>query len=166
MTTDKRMKCVVSDIDNTLIDVNLIFREIYEKRLRNQDAWDYFEDNCDRPGLEVIKPVLHILRHFNDDPDVEIVFVTARSESVRYKTQALLDLLGFSKAPLFMRAIEDAREPHKYKLGTLKEISEFYKIILFLDDEINNREAAKSLGIFSPKPADWSDMEKILELKR
>lgn len=159
----KKMSCIVSDIDNTVVNMDPVFREIFNKKLRGSEAWKYFEDNCDRGGLEVIKPVVHILRYFHKKPDVEIIFVTARSETIRAKTQAFLDFLGFSECPLFMRSTDDAREAAVYKKSTLKEISDFYEISLFLDDEINNREAAKSLGIFSPKPSDWEDYSECLK---
>lgn len=164
MPEEKKFNCVVFDIDNTLVDMNPVFKEIFQKRLDHQAGWDYFEANCDRKDIAVKEHVLDMAKFFHEQPDFEVVFLTARSETVEEKTRNFLDKLGFEGCPLIMRELTDTSLADNYKKKNLRYLQDIYNIIMFLDDEINNREAAKSLGIFSPRPDSWRDLSVLLPL--
>jgi len=166
-----KRKCIVIDIDGCLLDTDFILREIFEYKLKGEAKWDYFYDNCNSNRVEVITETKRFLDTIDsgyyvtkeniidgfdsytlcDRQKYVMIISTARNEKCREATEDRLfdEHIGYDK--MYMRADNDSRPAYMVKKDHLIEIMEDYDIVAFIDDDIDNCEMAKELGILALK---------------
>ena len=147
-------ECFVVDIDGVILDTAFIFDEIFEKKLKGDEMWDYFHANCNGDRVKVIESsrlFLNRLFTLRFSVGTEIILLTSRNSKAREATIEKLKKEKIYFDTLIMREDGDYREPHVLKKEVLKWLQEEmeYEIIMFVDDELKNCEAAKELGILS-----------------
>lgn len=145
-------KAIVFDIDGVMLDTAFLFEEIFKLGLKGDAMWNYFHENCNSEKVKFIKGfekfyvTLHALRASDN---VKFILLTSRNEKVREETEKKLWSICGSFDALYMRPKEDYRESHILKKEALQQIQKLYDVILFIDDDLKNCEAAKELGIYS-----------------
>ena len=157
-----KRKCIVIDIDGCLLDTDFILREIFEYKLKGEAKWDYFYDNCNSNRVEVItetKRFLDTILKATYEVEVEpnvitidsvtLIVSTARNEKCRVKTIDKLAQHEIFFNRMYMRKQNDFRPACEIKREHLLQIMEEFDIIAFIDDDIDNCEMAKELGILS-----------------
>ena len=142
-----KQKAIVLDIDNTVLDVAFIEKEIFEKGLKGEEKWDYFHRECNSDRVKVIKSIKPFLSSF--DKDVVIIISTARNERCRKATANKLWRHRICFEEMYMRGFEDYREATEVKREHFKDIVEKYDVICFIDDSLENCEVAKDFGILA-----------------
>lgn len=142
-----KQKCIVCDIDNTILNTEFILREIYEKGLKGDDKWDYFHANCNSDRVNVFPNIIPFIRGFGDN--VVTVILTARNEKVRFQTAKKLWQYKIGFEEMYMRESDDYRPAEDVKKDHLQKIKEKYDIICFVDDNLGNCEMARDLGILA-----------------
>ena len=148
----EREKCIVFDIDGCLLDVEPIFRDIYELGIKgSNNRWRYFYNNCNGSQIranENIRTFYQYLRYSLRPIDYSII-ITARSEKYRGGTLSKLADEHILCDRLYMRKLDDFRPAYEVKRDYLVELMKEFDIIAFIDDEIKNCKMAKELGIAS-----------------
>ena len=143
--------CVVLDIDGVILDSAFIFDEIFEKKLKGDEMWDYFHSHCNGERVKLIKSCkgfLGMLYLIKRHAELDIILLTSRNDKAYKETEKKLkEFMYYDK--LIMRPDGDYRESHVLKKEALEKLQGEYRILLFIDDELKNCEAAKELGIFS-----------------
>ena len=143
--------CVVLDIDGVILDSAFIFDEIFEKKLKGDEMWDYFHSHCNGEKVKLIKSckgLLGMLYLIKRHAELDIILLTSRNDKAYKETEKKLkEFMYYDK--LIMRPDGDYRESYVLKKEALEKLQEEYRILLFIDDELKNCEAAKELGIFS-----------------
>ena len=164
-----KRKCIICDIDNVLLNTQFILDEIHELGLKGEDKWEYFYKNCNGDKVEVIEEtkkyidtidnsLCYIKKNYIDGFEsykmIEqgkfvIIFSTARNEKCRVATEDKLWDEGIRWDYLYMRKQDDLRPPHEVKREHLLQIMEEFDVIAFIDDDLQNCEMAKSLGVLA-----------------
>lgn len=142
-----REKAIVLDVDGVVLDSSAIFRELFEKKLKFEEKWKYFRENCNSERVSFIKSSLELIQGLNED--VKIILLTARNEKCRKETEARLKVENFTYHELYMRPEDNYEESNVLKGKILFELKGVYDIIAFIDDELSNCLAAKNLGILA-----------------
>jgi len=162
-------KCIVVDLDGTLVDTEFIFKEISELKLKGEDRWNYFHEHCNSDKVKPLERATHFIElinfsvfivldiKFDDDnpkvPDMcsgyDVIISTARKEFSREATVKKLKELNIPYDKLYMRADEDKRLSSEVKRDHLLEIKKNYDVIAFIDDDLTNCNMAKEFGIFA-----------------
>ena len=143
---------VVLDLDGVILDTAFLFNEIFELKLKGNAMWDYFHANCNSDKVKLIEgfPDLYVnLYDMRIHSDVLFIILTSRNESVRKETELKLRKEGVFFDKLLMRPKDDYREANILKKEALEELKKEYNILMFIDDDLNNCNAAKELGIYS-----------------
>lgn len=142
-----KKKVIVMDIDGVVFDTSAIHSQIHELKLKGDDMWNYFHSRCNDENNKLIDETLEFALHIHKR--VPIILSTARNEKCRKSTERRLLLEQFPYDSLYMRDFNDERPSWEVKQDHLKEISEKYKILAFIDDELRNCEMARDMGILS-----------------
>ena len=147
---DKK-RTIVLDVDGVILNTAFLFGEIFDLRLKGTAMWDYFHEHCNSDRVKLIPSFLPfynllIARSYSD---TDLILLTSRNEKVREATEAKLHKEGIYYDKLFMRPDNDYREASILKQETLHELQKEYNIVLFVDDDLKNCEAAKELGIYT-----------------
>ena len=147
---DKK-KAIVLDIDGVILNTAFLFEEIFNLKLKGTAMWDYFHEHCNSDRVKVMsnfKPFYDFLiaRSYSD---IDLILLTSRNEKVKEGTKEKLREEGIYYDKIFMRPNNDYREASTLKKETLHELQKEYNIVLFVDDDLKNCEAAKELGIYT-----------------
>lgn len=159
-----KRKCIICDLDNTLLDTQFILEEIHNLGLKGDEKWEYFYKNCNSDRVEVIpetKKYIDSFVHATYEVEVEpnvitidsvtLIVSTARNEKCRIATDEKLYRCGIKPYRIYMRKDSDIRPATEVKREHLIEIMKEFDIVAFIDDDIENCEMMKSLGIFALK---------------
>ena len=142
---------IVWDIDGCLLNVEPIFRDIYELGIKgSNNRWRYFYNNCNSDKVKAndgVRTLFHSLRY--SYKSVNSIILTARSEKYREQTLSKLADENILCDRLYMRKLDDFRPAYEVKRDYLVELMKKFDIIAFIDDEIKNCQMAKELGIVS-----------------
>jgi HK97 family phage prohead protease len=95
--------------------------------------------------------------YLDDMDDTEIFIVTARVISDRDSTVAELDSLGIDYDRLFMKENSSVNSV-EFKKATAAKLLEEYNVILAIDNNADNREAFRELGITALDVSDIPDV--------
>lgn len=140
------------DIDGVILNSAFIFEEIFQKKLKGDPMWDYFCAHCNSERVQRYENISYFLSAFillREFTKIKIILLTSRNEKIRKETEEKLNKEWILYDKLYMRKNGDYRESHVLKKEALEEIKKNYNIICFIDDDLNNCNAAKELGIFS-----------------
>lgn len=140
-------KAIVFDIDNVLLDSKFIIQEIFDSKLKGSEKWDYFYAHCNDEKISANPSFLFLINELIDRTNITIFLSTARREECRKETEQKLLDVGFDFFYMYMRNPNDFRPAPEVKLDHLQEIQKSYDILFFIDDDLNNCEMAKKLGI-------------------
>lgn len=147
---DKK-KAIVLDIDGVILNTAFLFEEIFNLKLKGTAMWDYFHEHCNSDRVKVMsnfKPFYDLLIA-RSCSDTDLILLTSRNEKVKEDTKEKLHEEGIYYDKIFMRPDNDYREASTLKKETLHELQKEYNIVLFVDDDLRNCEAAKDLGIYA-----------------
>ena len=162
-----KRKAIVIDIDNCVLNTQFILDEIHKLGLKGEEKWDYFYNHCN--DVEVISETKKFLDTIDsgyyvtkeniidgfdsythcDRQKYVIIISTARNEKCREATEDKLWDEGIRWDYLYMRKDGDLRPAHEVKREHLLQIMEEFDVIAFIDDDLQNCEMAKELGILS-----------------
>jgi predicted secreted acid phosphatase len=140
-------KAIVLDIDGVLLKSDVIFNEMHDLKLKNDDRWDYFHKNCNSSRVLFMDEMLRFIKNLN--PSICVILSTARNEKCRQETIHRLQEENFIFNELYMRADGDKRPSQEIKQAHLKEIKKTFEIVAFIDDDLNNCCMAKEEGILA-----------------
>lgn len=143
---------IVLDLDGVILDTAFLFEEIFNLGLKGNAMWDYFHANCNTERVNLIPHFSNFFLHLYDirvNSNAEFIILTSRNEKVREETERKLRLEGVFFDKLIMRPENDYREAHILKKEELEALQKEYNIVMFIDDDLKNCEAAKELGIYS-----------------
>lgn len=142
-----REQAIVLDVDGVILDSSKVFEELFKRKLKGDEKWEYFRENCNGSDVIFIKNSLKFTQALNKE--VKIILLTARNEKCREATETRLKAENFKWDELYMRPENNYEESDILKNKILFELTEIYDIIAFIDDELSNCEAAKNLGILA-----------------
>ena len=144
-----KRKAIVCDIDSTILDSRFIIREIHELGLKGDEKWAYFYENCNSDRVEVISEMKTLLFSFWIN-DVTIIFSTARNKKCYDETVKKFSKEGIYFDKLLMRKDGDLRPANEIKREHIEIVKRMdYDVIAFIDDDLQNCEMAKELGILA-----------------
>ena len=142
-------RAIVLDLDGTLFDTSVVFKEIYSAGLKGDDMWEYFYEHCNSERIKLLPGVKELFSLIYNDISLAIIVMTARNEKVREKTMEKLLKNKIYFDHLYMRKDGDYRPSPEVKREYLLELMQRYEIIAFIDDDLENCTMAKELGIYS-----------------
>lgn len=155
-----KRKAIVCDIDGVLLDSEHIMQESEDLELYGDLKWDYFYNHCN--DVEVIsetKKYIDSFVHATYEVEVEpnvitidsvtLIVSTARNEKCRVETIDKLAQHEIFFNRMYMRKDGDLRPASEVKREHLIKIMKEFDVIAFIDDDLQNCEMAKSLGILS-----------------
>lgn len=142
-----KKKAIVCDIDGVVLKSDFLLKEIYEKKLKGDEKWEYFDRECNSDRVKLIPSIKPFLNSFEDN--VHIIISTARNERCRKGTSNKLWRHRICFDEMYMRAIDDYRDATEVKRDHFKKILEEYEVICFVDDSLENCEVAKEFGILA-----------------
>jgi len=124
--------CVVSDLDETLIDNRAHFAE-------NLDfVWENFVKYVDESKAPLLKPTAEFLAWARKN-GFAVFFITGRPEDTRRGTINNLVKRGVTYDGLYMRALDDKSAAEDMKIAYRKAIEAMgYKIIVNIGDQISD----------------------------
>lgn len=129
-------EAIICDIDGCLIETDWIFAEAKEKDLNTDETFALFDKYANSDRCVINQKYVKLLQTFSN---VDIIFVTARSEAIRHETQKKLEeILKGQQFLLYMRPIGNKENSCALKEMHLKEILKNYKVHLAIDDYIGN----------------------------
>lgn len=159
-----KRKAIVCDVDGVILQTDFILQEIFELGLKGEEKWDYFYENCNSNRVEVIEETKKYIDSFihatyeveeENKPtaitidSVTLIVSTARNEKCRIETGEKLYRCGIEPYRIYMRARDDLRSACEVKRDHLLKIMEEFDIVAFIDDDLDNCEIAKELGILA-----------------
>ena len=147
-----KRKAIVIDIDNCVLNTQFILDEIHKLGLKGEDKWEYFYKNCNSDRVLRMKGAIELFRQFSNSGNAPYIFFsTARNEKCKEATLNKLWKEGFiiPDDAIFMRPYYDLRSACEVKREHLIEIMKEFDIIAFIDDDLQNCEMAKSLGVLA-----------------
>ena len=153
------------DIDGTIADASARLPFVTGPGKKN---WDAFHD----PGLVAADPPLEVAREnlneiFSSSEIYTPIMMTGRPARLRDVTAKWLSThfgidttpnLGcFDATPLLMRPDRDYSSSVAYKKRRLSETLECYPndIVMFIDDDLRNKEMYLEFGLFVHAPECW-----------
>jgi len=140
-------QAIICDIDGCLIDSAWIWDEIERKGLTGEEMWKFFDENANAPLSAAHYPLVKILQQALSKEN-DLIFVTARSESIREETRHRLAGIIYDKEfILLMRPLENADPSARVKEVHLVELLKNYEINLAIDDEQANCDMFEKYGI-------------------
>lgn len=142
-----KRKAIVIDIDNCVLDSQFILDEIHKLGLKGNDKWEYFYKNCNSDRVQLMPRIKEYLSGLHSE--VGRFFMTARNEKCSEETYKKLKSFRIRVDRFYMRKQNDFRPACEVKREHLIEIMKEFDVIAFIDDDIENCEMAKSLGILS-----------------
>ena len=155
-----KRKAIVCDIDGVLLNSSHIMQEAEDLELYGDLKWDYFYNHCnDVEVIEETKVFIDSFVHATYEVEVEpnvitidsvtLIVSTARNEKCRVETIDKLARHEIFFNRMYMRKQDDRRPASEVKREHLLQIMEEFDVIAFIDDDIENCEMAKSLGVLA-----------------
>jgi len=142
-----KRKVIVCDIDGMVLNTQFILDEIHELGLKGEDEWEYFCKNCNSDRVQLMPRIKEYLSGLHSE--VGRFFMTARNEKCVEETAKKLESFKIRVDRLYMRIQNDLRPACEIKREHLLQIMEEFDIIAFIDDNLQNCEMAKELGILA-----------------
>jgi hypothetical protein len=130
----------IVDLDRTITDDRWRYWLI-NPRLPDTDPTKYYAYHNHCGGDEVIN------RHIVDESPVDVFFLTARHEYVRWQTMNWLHKNGFDYKALLMREDDNHESSAKMKQKKVAELMKTYTIEGAYDDRLEILNAYTQLGI-------------------
>lgn len=133
-----------------------------EEKSEDEEKKDEPESRCfvvdiDGTIIDGGKPVDRVLAYIKDNAD-KVFVLTNRSEDQREETEKDLKAVGLSYQKLIMN--EDGSPAPEHKSKAVKALLDAgHMVDLFIDNDPDNREAVKSLGIAVSDPMDIPESE-------
>lgn len=142
-------RAIVLDLDGVILKTEPLFKEMYMRELKGDAMWDYFHSNCNKDDVKLVPGFKDFYRVLTNALPLAIIISTARNEKCRQATieKLLKEHIIFDH--LYMRTDGDYRPSQEVKQEHLQDIMKNYEVVGFVDDDLNNCEMAKELGIFS-----------------
>ena len=147
-----KKNCIVLDVDVVILNTAFLCEEIFELKLKGDDMWDYFHAHCNSDRVKLLprfEDLFVFLYDMKVHSNIHFILLTSRNEKVRKETEYKLRTEGVFFDNLIMRPEKDYREASVLKKEALQELQKEYNIIMYVDDDLNNCEAAKELGIYA-----------------
>ncbi len=146
-------KAIICDIDGCVLDTSAIYKEIERLNLEGQRKWMFFETFANDSKMSVFNQTLGNWLVSQYIKGINIIFLTARSEKIRYNTRTRLnkEFKNVLDYCLLMRAKDDLDPAHIVKEKHLKTILERYEVILAIDDEQPNLDMFNRYGLLVKK---------------
>lgn len=143
-------KAIVIDIDGVCLQTDFILDEIHKLGLKGEEKWEYFYNNCNSDrvkAIETTKNFYTTIRYGIND--LYCIISTARNEKCSVVTLKKLarEKIIFDRS--YWRKDGDLRLACEVKREHLLQIMEEFEVIAFIDDDLENCEMAKSLGILA-----------------
>ena len=138
-------KAIVIDIDGVILDSSKVLCEM--EKLQGDEKWNYFNKYCNSDDIKLMPNIKPFIYSF--DKDVDVIISTARSEIIRSVTARKLTKHRVYFSDMLMRDYNDYRDAIEVKKDHIKKIQTEYQIIAFIDDETDNLNMAKEMGILS-----------------
>lgn len=146
MSNVVRKNCIVFDLDGTICDVRHR-RQYVATKPRNWDAWNAGLVN-DTPNAAV-ELVYKSLLNSRSAMDIDLFFVSGRSDDYRRQTEKWLKDHGFEWDYLFMRKYKDHRDDAAVKGEIADEIEKTHNIIGVFDDRPRVVRSWQKRGIWT-----------------
>ena len=140
-------QAIVIDIDGVILDTSFILKEAEKLGLKGNAKWRYFYENCNSDRVHLMLNIKRFLNIFLED--AFLIISTGRNWKCSVETDKKLLSYGIEADRMFMRKDDDLRPAHEVKYEHLKTIMKEFQILAFIDDEIENCEMAKELGILA-----------------
>ena len=140
-------KAIVIDIDGVILNTEDILKEILRQKLKGDEMWEYFYENCNNSHIPLIKNIVQFLDCLS--PSIYIILSTARNERCRKGTEEKLKEENFPYDALYMRNQEDLRPSSEVKKDHINHIKKNFEIIAFIDDDLSNCQMAKQEGLLA-----------------
>lgn len=145
-----KRKAIVCDLDNTLLDTQFILDEIHELGLEGGEKWAYFDKHCNSDRVKVIEitKIFYTTIRYGIN-DLWCIISTARNEKCSDATLKKLvrEKIVFDRS--YWRKDGDLRPAYEVKREHLLKIMEEFDVVAFIDDDLQNCEMAKELGILA-----------------
>lgn len=142
-------RAIVIDCDGVIFDTSHIFKKLYELELKGDAKWDYFHEHCNSDDVKLMPGIRELFTTIYNDVSLAIIVSTARNEKIKQETMAKLLKHRIIFDHLYMRKDGDYRPSAEVKREHLQDIMKSYEIVAFIDDDIENCEMARGLGIYS-----------------
>lgn len=144
-----KRKAIVIDIDNCVLDTQFIIEEIFKLGLKGDEKWEYFYENCNSDRVKVISEMKDILKSLYNE--YFIILSTARNAKNWKQTSEKIkqENIWLYIEKIYMRDENDFRPACEVKREHLLQIMEEFNVIAFIDDDLQNCEVAKELGILA-----------------
>ena len=145
-----KSKAIILDIDGVCLQTDFILDEILKLGLKGEDKWDYFYKNCNSDRVKVIEETRKLIFLCGDVYfPIYVIISTARNEKYREATKTKLDNSLIFPSRMYMRSEHDLRPACEVKREHLIEIMKEFDVIAFIDDDLQNCEMAKDLGVLA-----------------
>ena len=142
-------RAIVLDLDGVVLNTSHIFKKLYELDLKGDARWDYFHKHCNSDEVELMPGIRQFFSTLYNDVPLAIIVSTARNDKIRQETMEKLLKHNIIVDHLYMRKDGDCRPSPEVKKEHLQEIMKEYNITAFIDDDIENCDMAKELGILT-----------------
>lgn len=127
MSFNTKRNCFCFDLDGTICDVRHR-RQYVATKPRNWDAWNQgLSNDIPNPAVELVYKSLC-------NTDVDLFFVSGRSDDYRPQTEEWLHCHGFKWNHLYMRKYKDVRDDAIVKGEIADEILKTHNILGVFDD--------------------------------
>lgn len=149
-----KTKAIICDIDGCILDSSAVHAEIKRYKLEGAKKWLFFESFANNSKLVKFNRILGDWLYNQAKKGVAIIFLTARSENIRYTTRLRLasEFKPDFEFKLLMRAKDDLDPAHVCKAKHMEDILATYDVILAIDDEQANLDMFNSYGLLVKKP--------------
>ena len=144
-----RSKAIICDLDGTLC--------LFDRAIKNPYHRD-FENDVENPAVMELLKRIDACNTAGLGDEIQILFVSGRSDKYRKVTRTWLRDRGFGEYPLFMRPRNDFRMDAELKLEIYQQhIQDHYEVMFVLDDrdQVVSLWRAIGLSCFQVAPGDF-----------
>lgn len=137
-------KAVVWDLDGTLSDDRARSHYVEVEQGQKRDWDSYFDAIDEDPPIAASIELLHALRAFG----MRIIYLTARPEYTRLKTQRWLKANGLDEFDLLlMRPHGERRPAGEFKVEAIRDLRDRYELICAFEDRVDVAEHLRRGGL-------------------
>lgn len=151
-------KAIICDLDGTLVDSSHRRHFVFNKEnIKDWDGWTKATggDKANQWCVDLIESMA--------DNDIEVIFLTGRSEASRKPTIDWLrrNLPGFDRCLLYMRPVNDRREDYTIKQEIYNNvISKQFEVIFAIDDKDSVVDMWRENGVVCLHCAKWTSEQE------